>query len=247
MNVSRHTRPLIYAEAAEKGGGFSAQPALQHSEAAGSVWGGKVPPGIVWQMVWSEASGLRGWSWKRTSAPSTFGLAEREASAEWAQPQQRCHLWSPPPPHDDHVQRQAPQPEMWVPDVCWGQRRLLMLSTLCCWVSDASSLITSFVLGFLGLNVGTYSSCLLCFLVFSWFDISLSCVDVDSFCINIFFFGGGGWKVNLICRCTMELFCPFWLDNGFPNSGSENSLSSCLLLELYESHFSWEQAGKLPP
>lgn len=85
-----------------------------------------------------------------------------------------------------------------------------------CAVSDASSLIPRLFWGSWVLTWGLIRAVF----VFSWFDISLSCVEVDSFCINIFFWGGG-WKVNLICRCTMELFCLFLLDNGFPTQAAK--------------------------
>lgn len=215
MNVSRHTRPLIYAEAAGKGGDFQCSPRSSTRRQLG-VFEGKSSPwnsltnGMVWS-IWAarlelEAHQRSVYIW--VGREKSFGRVDSASAAQ-----------SPviPPPHDDHVQRQAPQPEMWVPDVCRGQRRLLMLSTLCCWVSDASSLIPRLFWGFWVLTWGLIRAVF----VFSWFDISLSCVDVDSFCKNIFFWWWGGWKVNLICRCTMELFCPFLLDNGFPTQAAK--------------------------
>lgn len=166
--VPSYPSPNLCRGSRKKGGIFSAA----RAPAFGGSWEclrGKVPPGIVWQMVWSEASGLRGWSWKRTSAPSTFGLAERKASAEWAQPQQRCHLWSPPHMMTMYkgrrrnqrceYQTSAEDRDVFCPLSFVG----LMLSTLCCFRRLLFN--SSFVLGFLGLNVGTYSSCLCVFLV----------------------------------------------------------------------------------
>lgn len=117
-----------------KGGFFSGAcaPALGGSS---ECLRGKVPPGIVWQMVWSEASGLWGWSWKQQ--PLCRQRGREKAPAKWAQPQQRCHLWSPA--CDDHVQRQAPQPEMWVPGVCCWHRRLL--SSQLCWGDAVDSVL----------------------------------------------------------------------------------------------------------
>lgn len=126
MKLSRHFPSPRLRRGGRKGGlGWVGGSSVQLG-----VFEGKVPPGIVWLMVWSEAAGLWGWSWKCTSTLSTFG--QRERLVKSAEPQQHWHLRVPP--GDDHVQRQAPQPEMWVRLLrTETRRRLFILSALFNW------------------------------------------------------------------------------------------------------------------
>lgn len=189
MNVSRH--PLIYAEAAEKGGDFQCSPRssirrqLGVFEGESSPWN-SLTNGMVWS-IWAarlelEAHQRSVYIW--VGREKSFGRVDSASAA--LSPVIPPHTWWP-----------CTKAGAATRDV--STRRLLRTETSsvlsassgwCCSVSDASSLIPCLFWGFWVLTWGLLRAVF----VFSWFDISLSCVDVDSFCINIFFLGRGGEK-----------------------------------------------------